>query len=433
MLANSNLIPTKYNYPTLSEPDFLARRINWYYRDRVQDAWGGGHILRGRIPQRDAIQLLSNDYLSLANNPEIVRAQANVLLKEGNGMLMSAVFLMNGDNPTRDFEQGLAHFLQAEDGVLCQSGFCANTGLLQSIADQDTPVYIDMFAHMSLWEGIRSAGARAVPFHHNDPRHLERQILKNGPGIVVVDSVYSTSGSVCPLVEMVEVGNEHDCVLVVDESHSLGTHGEDGEGLVASLGLANRVHFRTASLAKAFAGRGGFITCSARFSDYFKCEARPAIFSSTLLPHEVAGFEATLRIIRTEKWRREKLHQNAAYIRSHLTELGYNLQNSASQIISLEAGPDSQTIILRDALESRGIFGAAFATPAAPKNRSLIRFSVRCDLTKVELDRIIQVCDEIRDEVSLKNWPSTRRMRGPREAVSHTNYSNAMNEVALAV
>lgn len=423
---NPALALTKCNFQTLPEPSFLARRIDSYYRERVQNAWGGGHILRGRVPQRDAIRLLSNDYLSLANHPQILQTQANVLLKEGNGMLMSAVFLLNGKNPTRDFELRLASFLNAEDGVLCQSGFCANTGLLQSIADESTPVYIDMFAHLSLWEGIRSAGARAVPFHHNDATHLERQVLKYGPGIIVVDSIYSTSGSVCPLIKIVDVGSAYGCVMVVDESHSLGTHGENGEGLVASLGLADRVHFRTASLAKAFAGRGGFITCSERFSEYFKCESRPAVFSSTLLPYEVAGFEATLQVIQTEKWRRKKLHENASYLRSHLTQLGYNLQNSRSQIISLEAGADSQTIILRDALEAQGIFGAAFAAPAAPKNRSLIRFSVHCDLTKVELDRIIQVCDEIRDAVQLKDWPSTRRMRKPLADASHEQVPSAM-------
>jgi CAI-1 autoinducer synthase len=429
--VNPDIVVAKSHFQALPEPRFLTRRIDTYYRERVEQAWGGGHILRGRIPQPDSIRLISNDYLSLANHPEILQTQANVLLNEGNGMLMSGVFLLNGKSSTRDFELRLAHFMNADDGILCQSGFCANTGLLQSIADETTPVYIDMFAHMSLWEGIRSAGARAVSFHHNDAKHLERQILKYGPGIVIVDSVYSTSGSVCPLAEVVDVGNTYDCVIVVDESHSLGTHGERGEGLVASLGLADRVHFRTASLAKAFAGRGGFITCSKRFSEYFKCESRPAVFSSTLLPHEVAGFEATLRIIETEKWRRTKLHENSAYLRTHLTELGYNLQNSTSQIISLEAGADSQTIILRDQLEARGIFGAAFASPAAPKNRSLIRFSVNCDLTKVELDRIIQVCDEIRDAVQLKDWPSTRRMRRPSSNCDLADQSRAIRSMTI--
>jgi CAI-1 autoinducer synthase len=283
--------------------------------------------------------------------------------------------------------------------------------LLQSIADEKTPVYLDLVAHMSLWEGVRSAGAKAVAFYHNDAEHLQRQILKHGPGVVVVDSVYSTNGSVCPLADIVQVGSSMGCVLVVDESHSLGTHGENGEGLVASLGLADKVHFRTASLAKAFAGRAGFITCSARFTDYFKLESRPAIFSSMLLPHEVAGLATTLTIVQQEGWRRQKLHACANYIRVHLNEMGYNVQDGSSQIISLEPGPEQRLMVLRDALEARGIFGAPFFAPATAKNRSLMRFSINCALTEQQMQRIIEACDAIRDEVGLSEWPSTRRKR----------------------
>lgn len=420
--------PTSANAP---EPEFLTRRINWYYRERVQNTWGGGHMLRSKTPGKDAIRLMSNDYLSLAMHPDILQAQANVLLREGNGMLMSATFLMYGDNPQREFERRLAHFMQAEDGVLCQSGYCANTGLLQSIADQTTPVYLDMFAHMSLWEGARSAGATAVSFYHNDPQHLERQILKHGPGIVVVDSVYSSNGSVCPLEEIVGISNARGCVIVVDESHSLGTHGVEGEGLVASLGLASKVHFRTASLAKAFAGRGGFITCSSRFTEYFRLESRPAIFSSNLLPQEVAGFDMTLSIVKQDHWRREKLHANSQYLREGLLDLGYNLQDSASQIISLEAGPEQQTMKLRDALEARGVFGAVFMAPATPKNRSLMRFSLNCDLTNAEIAHLLAVCAAIRDEVGLKDWPSTRRGRNARQVRSAEQTPRADNIAIL--
>jgi CAI-1 autoinducer synthase len=268
-----------------------------------------------------------------------------------------------------------------------------------------------MLAHMSLWEGARSAGATAVMFHHNDPIHLERQILKHGPGVIVVDSVYSTNGSICPLQDIVNIGTTYGCVLVVDESHSLGTHGSLGEGLVACMGLEDRVHFRTASLAKAFSGRAGFITCSERFGNYFAFESNPAIFSSTLLPHEVAGLDATLTVIQTEGWRRERLHANAEHLRSRIVDLGYNLNGSESQIISLESGTEQQTIKLKDVLESRGIFGSAFFAPATPKNRAIIRFSINSALKEAELDRIVQVCAEIRNEVELNNWPSTRRKR----------------------
>lgn len=408
--TNITSLKSRHEFLCPNNPDFLEQRINRYYQDRVMNTWNGGHIMQGLTPGNDALRLSSNDYLSLANHPEILRATAESLLRNGGGLLMSGIFL-HGESPLLAFEQKLAHFMRAGAGILCQSGWCANTGLIQTIADEKTPVYIDMFAHMSLWEGVRSAGATATTFHHNNPEHLEKQIVKFGPGVIVVDSVFSATGSVCPLKDIVAIGAQYNCILVVDESHSLGTHGNKGEGLVVALGLEDRVHFRTASLAKAFAGRAGFIACTERFSEYFKFESSPAIFSSTLLPYEVAGLDATLEVIRSEGWRRTKLQANADYLRYNLEELGYNLNGSESQIISLESGTEQQTIVLRDALESRGIFGSVFCAPATPKNRALIRFSINSDLTKSNLNRIIKVCRNIRDEVDLINWASTRRKR----------------------
>lgn len=396
------------NRSSAPEPAFLTRRIERYYRERVQETWGGGHIMRGRIPGRDALHLSSNDYLALARHPAILRAAADSLLSQGNGALMSGIFL-HGDNPLLALEERLAQFVGAGGGVLCQSGFAANTGLVQSIADAHTPVYVDQIAHMSLWEGIRSAGARPRPFRHNDLEHLERLIQQDGPGVILVDSVYSTNGSVCPLAGLVALGNRLGCVLVVDESHSLGTHGPDGAGMVAALGLSAQVHFRTASLAKAFAGRAGFIACSQRFAEYFKFESNPAIFSSTLLPYEVAALAATLEVIRSESWRRTALHANAGWLRRQLEALGYNLNDSRSQIIALESGTEQRTIVLRDALEARGIFGSVFCAPATSKNRAMIRLSVHSALTPAELERIVAVCRDIRDEVGLAEWASTRR------------------------
>ncbi|MEQ1879976.1 MAG: alpha-hydroxyketone-type quorum-sensing autoinducer synthase [Burkholderiales bacterium] len=389
-------------------PDFLARRVERYYRERVRDTWGGHHILHGRTPGPTAIQIASNDYLALSRHPAILQATANTLAREGNGLLMSGIFL-HGDNPQLAFERRLANHMQAEAGVLCQSGFCANTGLIQALADDSVPVYVDMLAHMSLWEGIRSAGAQAIVFQHNNPDHLERQIVRNGPGVILVDTVYSTNGSLCPLREVADISARRNCVVVADESHSLGTHGPNGEGLVVELGLAGQIQFRTASLAKAFAGRAGFIACPERFTEYFKFESLPAIFSSTLLPHEVSGLSATLDVIVQEGWRRERLHANSAYLRGGLAALGYNLNDSQSQIVSLEAGSEPKTMVLRDALESRGIFGSVFCAPATPKQRAMVRLSLHCSLTQNDLDRILQVCGEIRPEVEFDQWPSTRR------------------------
>ena len=226
-----------------------------------------------------------------------------------------------------------------------------------------------------------------------------------------MDAVYSTSGSLCPLAEIVAVAERHGCVLVVDESHSLGVFGEQGAGLTCALGLAGRVHFRTASLSKAFAARGGIVAGSARNIEYFRYESRPAIFSSGILPQEAAAFQATLDVVRAEGWRRERLAQNADFLRSRLDALGYNVDDSQCQIVSLVAGPEESTIVLRDALESRGIFGAIFCAPATARNRSLIRFSVTSALTREQLERVVGVCGHIRREVDLAGWASTQRKR----------------------
>jgi CAI-1 autoinducer synthase len=391
-------------------PSFLSQRVDAYYRERVQNTWGGGHIMKGRVPDANALILSSNDYLALADHPAIVEAQVEALRGAGRGGLRSDVF-RNGTDGLRQFELELAELLDAEDVVTCQSGWNANVGLIQSIAGAGTPVYVDMFAHTSLWEGVTSAGAEPRPFKHNDPDSLDKLVARHGPGVVCVDSVYSTSGSICPLEEIVTVAERHGCVLIVDESHSLGVFGAQGEGLTSALGLAGRVHFRTSSLSKAFAARGGIVAGRARHVEYFRYESRPAIFSSGILQQEASAFRATLDVIRSEAWRREQVLRNADYLRARLDDLGYNVDDSQCQIISLVAGPEEHTIVLRDALEAKGIFGAIFCAPATARNRSLIRFSVTSAMTREQLDRVAGVCGHIRHEVGLAEWASTKRKR----------------------
>ncbi|MGR9074474.1 MAG: aminotransferase class I/II-fold pyridoxal phosphate-dependent enzyme, partial [Gammaproteobacteria bacterium] len=218
-------------------------------------------------------------------------------------------------------------------------------------------------------------------------------------------------GSLCPLQDVVEIAGRYDCVMVVDESHSLGVLGPRGAGLVVALGLTDKIHFRTASLAKAFVGRAGIITCSNRFSLYFRSTSLPMIFSSALLLHEIAALQKTLEIIAAADERRAALRRNAALLREGLNALGYNVEASRSQIIALEAGSEQQTIKLRDSLEERNVFGAVFCAPATAKNRSLIRLSTQSSLTTEQIHRILEVCSEIRELVELDNWPSTRRKK----------------------
>jgi CAI-1 autoinducer synthase len=354
--------------------------------------------------------LSSNDYLSISGNPEIINAQVKALKMYENALLMSGIF-SQGDCPKSNFEKQMASFTGYEASVLCQSGWDLNVGLMQSIASAEVPVYLDFLAHMSLWEGVRAAGAVARPFLHNNMIQLEQQVERHGAGVIAVDSVYSTTGSIAPLEELVRIAEQYGCLLVVDESHSLGTHGPKGAGLVAELGLMDKVPFITASLAKTFAGRAGILACSQEFSEYFPYVSFPAIFSSTMLPAEIISLSKTLEIIRDADDRREQLFFNSNYLRRGLDLLGYDVSNGEAQIISLQSGTEAQTELLRDALEARNVFGAVFSHPATAKNKSMIRFSVNSGLSQTELDFVLGVCRDIRDEVNMWEWKSTKRKK----------------------
>lgn len=412
------------------EPEFLRGRIDDYHVRRKVDLWQGRHPLQGRSPRPGDIKVRSNDYLCLAGHPHIIESEIAALRAGGHGDAVSRVWIHHERDVTREFEQRVAALMRAEDSVLCSSGYTANVGLIQSFATRGAPVYLDMKAHISLHEGVVSAGAQPVLFRHNDPQSLERALAQGGPGLVCVDALYSTDGNMAPLSELVEICERHGAALVVDETHSFGTQGPDGAGLVVAQGLAERVHFRTVGLSKAVASRGGMVISSRRNIEYFRYEALPAIFSTSVMQHEVAGFDAVLDVFKSEGWRRSKLHANHAYLKQGLDALGYDVSASKSQIIALVPGDIRQTTQLRDALEKRGVFGAIFFPPATPEKRCLIRLTVNCGLSRQELDRIIEVCDEIRGEVGMAEWRSTKRK--PASAVHDSVGENAKTPSRLS-
>jgi CAI-1 autoinducer synthase len=377
----------------------LSARVDAYF-DRMRD----GHLITGRVPGPSSLQLWSNDYLGLGGHPDIVKAQVELLEDQSEGVFMSAVFL-NETSLQRRFETQMASYLGAQAAVLCQSGWSANTGLVQALVDHRTPVYLDQFAHASLWEGARMAGAPAHAFRHNKPEHLERLIKRHGPGLILVDAVYSAYGTICPLAAIAALSERNGCILTVDESHAIGVYGPHGEGLVHTLGLTEKVQYRTFSLSKAFATRAGMVAGPTRVMTYFPYEARPAIFSSAVLQHEVAGLAAALKVIQEEDWRRQQLWYNTRYLRQSLRQLGYAVDQSTSQIIALHAGTDEQTRALRNALEGRDVFGAVFCAPATPKHHGIVRLSVNARLRDGDLDRVIAACKAIADDRAITPWP----------------------------
>ncbi|PTP03030.1 CAI-1 autoinducer synthase [Vibrio splendidus] len=373
-------------------PSFIEERLNFYIQDLITQNQSQKHLVLGKRPPRNAVVMQSNDYLALSHNKPIQQAHQAAISEHDDNVVMSAIFLQDVQSKPA-FETELANYVGMESCLLSQSGWAANMGLLQTICPPGTPVYIDFFAHMSLWEGIRAAGALAHPFMHNNMNHLRKQLERHGSGVIVVDSIYSTIGTIAPLRDIYEMAQEFDCAVVVDESHSLGTHGENGAGLVHSLGLTKQVDFITVSLAKTFAYRAGAILGPKQLSETLPFVAYPAIFSSTVLPQEVVRLEKTLEVIKSAEDKREALFKSAKSLTTGLKRIGFNIR-SESQIVALECGSEKNTERVRDFLEERDVFGAVFCRPATGKNKNIIRFSVNADMTPRDIDHVLTVCHE---------------------------------------
>ncbi|CEG55800.1 alpha-hydroxyketone-type quorum-sensing autoinducer synthase [Legionella fallonii] len=370
-------------------PNFINKALEQYFEERIKKTWHGEHILQGKTPTSESLVFSSNDYLNISKHPLLIESQIAAMQEFGNGQMQSVVFLNNHSVLFEKCERQFSQFLKLPSSVLTQSGWCANMGLIQSLAQPRVPVYLDFYTHMSFWSGVKAAGAQAVPFQHNSLNSLQKKLERHGSGIIAVDSVYSTLGTVSPIQEYVALAQEYNCLLIVDESHSLGTHGPNGSGLVAQLGLSEQVDIITASLAKAFSGRGGLIAGKKELVELVRYSSLPSIFSSAIQPHDLAGFSSSLHIIANEEWRRKQLHDNANYLRNTLLDQGFDLCNSASQIIPIMAGTEENIIWLRDKLEQEDVFGAVFCSPATPKNKTLIRLSISANHTQSDLDRVI--------------------------------------------
>ncbi|MEU9406749.1 aminotransferase class I/II-fold pyridoxal phosphate-dependent enzyme [Streptomyces sp. NPDC048281] len=382
------------------------------WEDRVRH-WGR-HLFRDRpTPRPGDVILFSNDYLALSRHPRVVGAQQQALAEHGTGMMMSGVFVLDSD-PQRRFEEDMADFLQGPAVVACQSGWDANVGLLQALLGpqpEGHPVYVDLLAHASLWAGSNGTGCALHPFVHNDTGHLERLMAQHGPGTVCIDTLYSTTGDVAPLTEIVALCRRHGCALVADESHALGVHGPLGNGLAVELGLHEHIPFRTASLAKAFAGRAGIIACDQRVADWLPFHSLNAIYSSTLLPQDIAGLHAALHVIRTDDVRRKRLWTVTDRLHAALREVGCDTRPSAGPILPLHAGPDANLAEIQHHLDERGILGAAFLPPTTPRNRAIHRLTAHSELTDEQINRVAEACAGIAHLIRPR--PQTRRTPKP--------------------
>jgi CAI-1 autoinducer synthase len=336
---------------------------------------------------RGYLSLHQNDYLRLSNRPEVIhqRAQANGALRIES--FSSSVF--GGASAEHDqFVALLKRSLRAGDVVLTTAGWTANVGLLEAIARPEMPVYLDAEAHASIDDGIRLAHAAHVFVRHNDPDHLDKRIGVFGPGVICIDALYSTDGSIPDLPRYLEIAERRDCVLVLDEAHSFGILGADGGGLAVAAGVAERVHFRTVSLSKALGGHGGLVAGSGPMIRALKTRMRSVVFSSATSAVLAAGHCAALELVIRERDRSDHCLQMGRRLAAHLEEAGLDTRGSASHIVSVFFESEEAACQLYGRLRDRKILTSVFVYPAVAQGSALVRFSVYADLTAADIDYV---------------------------------------------
>lgn len=347
------------------------------------------------LRRADDLDLRCTDYLRLRGHPAIADAEIGELKGDGGNIYMSAAFLTDS-TMQRAVERKFAAFMSAEDAVLCQSGWCANVGVMQTVTDGNTHAYFDEHVHAGIWDGAMSAGAIVHPFRHNDPDHLETLMKTHGPGVVAISSIYPGDGSIAPLTDIANLASTHGCELAVDESHSIGVFGRHGEGLVSALGLADKVNYRLFSLSKAMGTRAGMVAGPARIVDFFRYESRPAIFSSAVLQFEIAGLAAALDVVQEEDWRRDRLRGNTAALRAGLCAAGFELSTDGSQLIPIFEGSFIEAKMLCAELEYRRLLTSLIAPALDASEKIFVRLAANSALSANDINRVVEICANAR-------------------------------------
>jgi glycine C-acetyltransferase len=364
----------------VSGPDRFVRMVNPFTGEVTEMAMFG-----------------SNNYLGLANHPEVFRRASEALSEFGVGSTGAPVF--NGYTRIhRELEERLAAFKGCEAALLFSSGFAANTGVLGGLVRPVDSAVFDEFVHASFWEGLQLAGCRrSMAFTHNSSASLEErlgQVARGGDVYVGVEGVYSMDGDIAPLDEIVAVCKKDGAILIVDDAHATGVVGPNGRGTSAAYNVEGDVDIITATLGKGFGVLGGFVAGSHAIIDYLRFVARSHLFSTAIPPAMAAAVLAGLDILESEPERRDALLDNVRYATKGLKPLGLR-GNPETAILALPIPADLDPAHVTECLWRHRVFVNYAAFPAVPKGEQRFRVSIMATHTREDLDRLIACMEEI--------------------------------------
>ncbi len=362
-----------------------ARALGYYpYFQRIEVSDGTEVTIDGETK----IMLGSNNYLGLTHHPEVIEAGVEALRKYGSGLTGSR--FLNGNILLHEkLEAELADFVGKENALVFSTGFNVNLGVISTTVGSSDLIFIDAFNHASIVDGAKFSRARITKFKHNNIADLEKKLANADPNkarFIIVDGIFSMEGDVAKLPEMIRVAKKYEARTMIDEAHSVGVMGPNGEGVVGHYNLSSKVDLIMGTFSKSLAGVGGFIAGEGPVIDYLKHHTRTMIFTAALPASNVATVRKALEIIRGEPERRAQLWDNTDYMMKNFQQIGYDTGESSTPIIPLVIGDEKKTFLIWKDLMKAGVYTNPVITPAVPRERSLLRTSYMATHTRDQLD-----------------------------------------------
>jgi glycine C-acetyltransferase len=371
------------------------RTAGLYKRERYLLGPQGTQI---RVAQGPVLNLCANNYLGLANHPDIVRAATEGLKGHGYGMA-SVRFICGTQDLHKQLEQAVSTFLGTEDTILYGSCFDANGGLFEVLLTEQDAVLSDALNHASLIDGIRLSKAKRFRYAHSDMAELEVRLREASScrlRLIATDGVFSMDGDLAKLDRIVELAERYDAAVVVDDSHATGVLGDKGRGTPAHFGVADRVEIVTSTLGKTLGGAtGGFASGKSEIVELLRQRSRPYLFSNSLPPAVVAGALCALDLVARGDDLRTTLRANATFFRARLAALGFRLIPGEHPIIPVMLGEAARTTGMAEALLNEGLYVIGFSYPVVPEGQARIRVQMSAAHTREQLEYAVKAFEKV--------------------------------------
>jgi len=340
----------------------------------------------------EVLNFCANNYLGLANHPEIIAAATKALRQFGFGMA-SVRFICGTQSQHRDLEKSIAKFLGTDDAILYTSCFDANGGLFETLLGEKDAVLSDALNHASIIDGIRLSKAARFRYAHGDMSDLEKQ-LEAARGceikLIATDGVFSMDGDIAKLNEIVPLAKKFNAMIVVDDSHATGVIGKTGRGSAEHHNVLGSIDLFTSTLGKALGGAsGGFTAGKLELIDMLRQRSRPYLFSNSLPPPLVAAGIRVLELLSTTTELRDKLEENTRYFREKITATGFEIKSGIHPIVPIMLYDAKLAKTMADELLKEGIYVVGFSYPVVPKGEARIRFQLSAAHKKEHMDAAI--------------------------------------------